>query len=276
MSRRLFRPENRPANLVTPVRKTKRSCSSQSLIAPYRSHRKSRLASASSRSPSADRLVVFVHQNDRPLPGALVQGLDQLLETVRRLDRARFEAGAPLRRRQLPFHGCPDAVRNDEIAPAEAEPHDRMAYRPVPLVVHGEAPEQLLASLEQLLQRVHQQGLAEPARTRQEIVLAPLDEAARMVRLVDVVAVHPPDLPEGGHAGRKHASRHPKRVGRGAGAVNERHQALQAGQPANPRKNRSAAASARWRFRRRCGKLLDPSREEAPRRIRSFPEPNSG
>ena len=85
--------------------------------------------------------------------------------------------------------------------------------------MRGEAPEQLLASLEQLLQRVHQKGLAEPARTRQEIVLAPLDEAARMVRLVDVVAVHLPDLPEGGQAGRKHASRHPDRMGRRAGVV---------------------------------------------------------
>ena len=53
--------------------------------------------------------------------------------------------------------------------------------------MYGEAPEQFLASLEQLLQRVHQEGL--PARTRQEIEIAPFDEAARMVRLVDVVAV---------------------------------------------------------------------------------------
>ena len=179
------------------------------------------MARASSRSPSADRLVVFVHQNDRPLPGALVQGLDQLLETGRRIDRPRFEAGAPLRRRQLPFHGRPDAVRDDEIAPAEAEPHDRMARRPVPLAVHGEAPEQLLAPLEQLLQRVHQEGLAEPARTRQEIVIAPFDKAAQMLRLVDVVAVPRPDFLEGGHADRKHAFHHPGRVGRHAGAVKE-------------------------------------------------------
>ncbi len=43
-----------------------------------------------------------------------------------------------------------------------------------------------------------------------------------MVRLVDVVAVQLPDRPEGGHAGRKHASRHPKRVGLHAGAVKEK------------------------------------------------------
>ncbi len=165
---------------------------------------------------------MFVHQNDRLLPGALVQGLDQFVETDRRPGGARFEAGAPLRRRQLPFHGSPDTVRAVETAhAAEIQPHDRMTRRPVPPVVHGEAPEQLLASLEQLLQRVHQQALAEPARTRQEIVLAPLDEAARVLRLVDVVAVHFPDFPEGGHAGRKHAFRHPKRVGRHAGAVKE-------------------------------------------------------
>ena len=87
--------------------------------------------------------------------------------------------------------------------------------------MHGEAPEQLFASLEQFLQRVHQQGLAEPARTRQEIVIAPFDEAAQMLRLVDVVAVPRPDLPEGGHADRKHASRHPSKVGSRAGAVKE-------------------------------------------------------
>ncbi len=122
MSFRLFRPENRPDNLLTPVRKTKRSCSSQSLIAPYRSRRKSRLARASSRSPSADRLVVLVHQHDRPLPGALVQR--QAPETDRRPGGARFEAGLHLRLFQLRFHGFPNAVRDDEIAPAEAEPHD--------------------------------------------------------------------------------------------------------------------------------------------------------
>ncbi len=112
-----------------------------------------------------DRLVVLVHQNDHLPPGALVQGLDQFPETVRGLGGPRFEARAPLRRRQLSFHGYPNPVRDDEIAPAEAEPHDRVARRPVPLAVHGEAPEQLLASLEQFLQGVHQKGLAEPART---------------------------------------------------------------------------------------------------------------
>ena len=156
MSFRLFRPENRPANLLTPLRKTKRSCLSQALITPYRLRRKLRFASASSRSPSADRLVVFVHQNDCPLPGAVVQGLDQLVETDRRPGRARFEAGAPLRRRQLPFHGSPNPVRGFEMAhAAEIQPHDRAARRPVPRAVYGEAPEQLLASLEQLMQRVH-------------------------------------------------------------------------------------------------------------------------
>ncbi len=80
------------------------------------------MARASSRSPSADRLVVLVHQHDRLLSGALVQ--DQFPETVRRLDGSRFEAGAPLRRRQLPFHGYPNPVRDYEIAPAEADPHE--------------------------------------------------------------------------------------------------------------------------------------------------------
>ncbi len=177
------------------------------------------MARASSRSPSASRIGLFVHQNDRPLPGALVQRPYQVPETDRRPGGARFEAGQPFRLLQLVFHVSPNEVRRVEIAPAEADPHDGMARRPVPLAVHGEAPEQLLAPLEQLLQRVHQQGLAEPARARQEIVIAPFDEAAHMVRLVDVVAVHPPDLPERGKTGRKHASRHSGRVGHRTGVV---------------------------------------------------------
>ena len=40
-------------------------------------------------------------------------------------------------------------------------------------------------------------------------------------RLVDVVAVHPPDLPQGGKADRKHAFRHPGRVGSRAEVVKE-------------------------------------------------------
>ncbi len=84
-----------------------------------------------------------------------------------------------------------------EIAGTETDPHDRMARRPVPPVVHGEAPEQFLASLEQLLQRVHEQALAETPRARQEIVLAFRGQPFSVGCLVDIVMAFFADLAEG-------------------------------------------------------------------------------
>ena len=55
--------------------------------------------------------------------------------------------------------------------------------------VDVQAREQLLAAREQLLERVQEQALAEAARARQEVVLAFVEQALDVVRLVDVVAV---------------------------------------------------------------------------------------
>ena len=64
-----------------------------------------------------------------------------------------------------------------EIAAAEAQPHHRMALRPVVARMDVEALEQLLAAFEQLLQRVEEQALAEPARSRQKVVRAFVEAA---------------------------------------------------------------------------------------------------
>ena len=81
---RLLSPENRLTleNLLTPVRKVNLTCASLNLMTEYSPRRESRFARASSGFASASRigLVVFVDQDNHPLPGALVQRLDQMGE----------------------------------------------------------------------------------------------------------------------------------------------------------------------------------------------------
>jgi hypothetical protein len=54
----------------------------------------------------------------------------------------------------------------------EAEPHHRKAPPPVPPRMHRQPLKQRPAAREQLGQGVHEQGLAEAARARQEVILA--------------------------------------------------------------------------------------------------------
>ena len=83
-----------------------------------------------------------------------------------------------------------------------------------------------------------------------------------MVRLVDVVAVHPPDLPEGGKADRKHASRHLGRVGCRAGAVKKSEVARQA--CCVPWRDKQPAVSAAARAA--GGESAEASEPVAPRK----------
>ena len=71
-------------------------------------------------------------------------------------------------------------------AAAEVEPHDRVAHRTVPAVVDMQPREQRLVTLEQFLQRVEEQALAEAAGTRQEVVTAFAEQACDVRRLVHV------------------------------------------------------------------------------------------
>ena len=83
-----------------------------------------------------------------------------------------------------------------------------MADRPVPPVVDGQAAKQRLAALEQLLQRVEEQALAEPPRPRKEVAASLVRQALRVAGLVDVIAVLLPKRAEGLDADGKLASRH--------------------------------------------------------------------
>ena len=71
-----------------------------------------------------------------------------------------------------------------------------------------ESLEQRLVALEQLLERVQEQALAEPPRPRQEVVLALGDQPFDEGSLVDVVAVLLPHLAEGLDADRQPALGH--------------------------------------------------------------------
>ena len=102
----------------------------------------------------------------------------------------------------------PQVVRPLVAAAAEVQTQHGMTNRPVPPVLDRQPLEQRFVALEQLLQRVQEQALAEASRTRQEIVLALVQQPADEVGLVHVVAVLFPYLAEGLQADGQSASRH--------------------------------------------------------------------
>ena len=75
-----------------------------------------------------------------------------------------------------------------EVAVAEAEPQHRMTHRTVPASVDGQPLEQRLVALEELLQGVQEQALAEAPRTGQKVVGALIEQQIDVGGLVDVVA----------------------------------------------------------------------------------------
>ena len=112
-----------------------------------------------------DRLVVLVHEHRDPRAGARAQRFDQAAQAHRGARAADGPDAGPrgdvvdLRRR-----GLLQKAALLEVPAAEAQPHHGMPLRPVPGVVNRQSPEQRLGAFEQLLQRVHEQALAEPPR----------------------------------------------------------------------------------------------------------------
>ena len=155
-----------------------------------------------------DRLVVLVDQHHYRVPGLPLQRADQMTKAdrrsvVARLDTRRLRGIVQLRR-----HVLVKPARFLVAPGAEVEPQDGMARGPVPVVVNLEPLEQRLVALEQLLDRVQEQALAEAPRARQEIVLPFTDQPPEIGGLVDVVALCFPNLAEGLHADRQPASGH--------------------------------------------------------------------
>ncbi|BAU58648.1 hypothetical protein HH1059_19500 [Halorhodospira halochloris] len=99
-----------------------------------------------------------------------------------------------------------------QYAVGEAQANHRMVYRPLPPVVDVETAKECLPSLEERLQGVEQQALAEAARTGEEEVLAGIDQTLNVRRLVDVVVFTADDIGKGLDADRQFASASHKRA----------------------------------------------------------------
>ena len=155
-----------------------------------------------------DRLVVLVHQHRHPPSRLPVQGFQQKGEAARRRQVLGDHPHAPFGGGELLHDVGFQQVGILEGAAAEAQPHHRVALRPVMLIVDVQPLEELLAPLEELLQRVEEQTLAEPPRPRQEVVRTLLEQPLDVRGLVHVVAVLLPHRGEGLDADRQPAPDH--------------------------------------------------------------------
>ena len=155
-----------------------------------------------------DRLVVLVHQHRDRLPGRAVQRFQELTETSGNRGVVRREAGAALDGGQLLRQPRLHLPRFAEVAAAEAQMHHRVANGPVPPVVDVEPSEQRLVPLEQFLQRVQEQALAEAPRAGEKVVRPLREQCVHMGGLVHVVAVPLPERAERLNADGQSASGH--------------------------------------------------------------------
>ena len=147
--------------------------------------------------PVEDRLVVLVHEDRHALAGTLVELLDQVPEAEGRIVVAGGYLRFVLHDAQLRRHFRPHVFGRLVLAAAEVEANDRMACRPVPVLVDVQPLEERFVALEQLLAGVEEQALAEAPGPRQEVVLALVEQPPDVRGLVDVVAVLLADLAEG-------------------------------------------------------------------------------
>ena len=136
-----------------------------------------------------DRLVVLVHKHHGAPARFPVQGFQQVCKASRRGQVLGRHAQAPFGGGELLHHVRFEHSPLRETAAAEVEPHYGVAFRPVPAIVDMEPGELRLVALEQLLDGVQEQALTEPAGTRQEVVLAAVDQSRDVIGLVHVVAV---------------------------------------------------------------------------------------
>ena len=146
-----------------------------------------------------DRPVVLVHEDDDALARPVVQRLQKVGEASRgRGNVGGRQPGPAFARSELPHDARVQLRRPLEVAAGEAQPYDGTALRPVPRVVDGQSAEQGLVALVQLLEGVHEQALAEPAGSRQEVVLAgTVHNSPGVGGLVDIVVALLADLAEG-------------------------------------------------------------------------------
>ena len=144
-----------------------------------------------------DRLVVLVDQHRDRETVAAVQPLQLMSEPFGARGVVGRHTGLAFDSVQLRHEVRLHVPGRLEVALAEAQAHDRVANRPVPVLVDVQPFEQGFVALEQLLAGVEEQALAEAPGAGEEVVLALVEQAPDVRGLVDVVAVLPADLAEG-------------------------------------------------------------------------------
>ena len=123
-----------------------------------------------------DRLVVFVNQNGHLPPGGMAQAIKKIEKAFGSgTARRNRESGVTFDHFQLREDAALEILRIN-VLPPEAESHHRMGGRPGPVSVNIQTPIQYLVSLEQGLQRIQQEALAEPAWPGQETIVALVDQ----------------------------------------------------------------------------------------------------
>ena len=177
-------------NLLTPVSKVNFTCASLNLMAEYSPRRASAVGAGQLRRSQGVQDGLSYSSTSTatrcPLRSCRVSS-----RWPKRSGPAGYGVPTPARRSMA--SSCaprfrsrwPDSVK---FRPLKSSRNDGMAHRPVPTLVDVQSLEQRLVALEQLLQGVHEQALAETPRTGQEVVLAFVHQTAGVGRLVDVVA----------------------------------------------------------------------------------------
>ena len=143
-----------------------------------------------------DRIVVLVDQHYNPLSDLGVQSADEVVEALRAGLVTQLHSGAPANAVQLRSQVDMQVARALEVPLAEAKAHDGMTDGPVPALVGAQSLEECPIALEQLLQRVQEEALAEASRPRQKVMRPLLDKPQGKSGLVDITAAVLAELAE--------------------------------------------------------------------------------
>ena len=158
-----------------------------------------------------DEPVVLVHEDHDAPARPAVQVVEKRPQTLGGRVRAGhlIQSGRVSGQVQLRADAERDVLRAI-VLPAKAQPQHRVDDGPVPAVMDGQSPEQVLPPLEEGLDRVHQKALAEPPGPGQEVMPPLVHKPPDERRLVDIVAVGFPQPGKGLDADGKALTGHVK------------------------------------------------------------------
>jgi len=144
-----------------------------------------------------DGPVVLVHEDHGAPARPAVQVVEKRPQTLGGRVRAghRIQSGRVSGQLQLRADAARDVLRAI-VLPPKAQPQHRVGDGPVPAVMDGKSPEQVLPPLEEGLDRVQQQALAEPPGPGQEVMPPLVHKPPDERRLVDVIETFATDRRE--------------------------------------------------------------------------------